>query len=74
MIVRAGNREDKEGDEEVNPGLNQSRGGSSLEQDDQEEEKISLEALRIKEFRQFYSPTIGLIWAGTLEDVPRLAA
>ena len=52
----------------------QSWGGPLLERSDREEEKTPLEPPWIVQYRQLFSPTIGLIWAGTMEDVPKLAA
>jgi hypothetical protein len=52
----------------------QSWGGPLLERSDQEQEKTPSEAPWIVQFRQLFRPTIGLIWAGTMEDVPKLAA
>jgi hypothetical protein len=52
----------------------QSWGGPLLERRDQEQEKTPSEAPWIIELRQYFRPTVGLIWAGTTEDVPKLAA
>jgi hypothetical protein len=73
-MAESGYRDEQEADQTLNFLPDQPRGGSLLERSDEEEEKTPSEAPWIVEFRQSFSPRIGLIWAGTIEDVPRLAA
>jgi hypothetical protein len=73
-LAECGYYDKKEAERVQNSLAERSWGGPLLERSDQEEEKTPLEAPWIVQFRQLFSPTIGLIWAGTMEDVPKLAA
>jgi hypothetical protein len=73
-MAECGYRGQKGADGSQNSLPEQSWGGPLLEQRDQEQDKTPLEPPWIVQYRQLFSPTIGLIWAGTTEDVPKLAA
>jgi hypothetical protein len=73
-LAECGYRDEKEAQKAQNSLPEQSWGGSWLERSDQEQDKTPLEPPWIVQLRQYFTPTIGLIWAGTMEDVPKLAA
>jgi hypothetical protein len=73
-IAEYGYQDAKGAEKSQNPPPEQSWGGSCLERSDQEKDKTPPEPPWIAQLRQYFSPTIGLIWAGTMEDVPKLAA
>jgi hypothetical protein len=73
-IAESGYRDEKEAQKSQNSVAEQSWGGSWLEREGEEQEKTPPEPPWIVQYRQYFTLTIGLIWAGTTEDVPKLAA